>query len=113
MVSQSINLGPLRLFHNAPWEGAVLLDAALVEGGVVAYLREIRQTGGSPRIKLAATQTGDPAAAGPEFTAAVETYAEALTFSEAGGDSIVLKGPGHSDNAFADGAEPYFGIRTT
>ena len=36
MASQSINLGPIGLANNEPWEGAVLLDAALVDGGAVA-----------------------------------------------------------------------------
>ena len=90
------------------WRGAVLLDPAFVEGGGAAYLRHIESVGNSIRMRLAATETGDPAAAGPEFAAALETADEAFTFTGTDGASLTLKGPGHADNSFTDPTEPYF-----
>ena len=57
---------------------------------------------------MATSPDADPEDAGPELTAALETAEEAFTFAEADGDSIVLKGPAHPDNTFADPTEPYF-----
>ena len=90
------------------WQGAVRLDAALVDGGGEAWLREIDNIGSSVRFLIDATASGDGSAAGPEWTAALEGAAGALTFAEAGGASVTLPGPGHADNAFADPTEPYF-----
>ena len=107
--SQAISLGsdPFDNANNA-WTGAVLVDAALIDGGGTAYLREIDPSGIHVRVKLSSTSTGDADVAGPEFTTAFETYATAFTFSESGGSSIVLKGPHHPGNIFQDGSEVYY-----
>ncbi len=111
MTRQVISLG-VRAFGSVPvsgeWSGAVLLDPALVAGGGEAWLVEIDNIGGSIRIRLDATASGDGTAAGPEWTAALESAAGALTFAEAGGASVTLPGPGHASNAFVDPTEPYF-----
>ena len=111
MARQVISLG-VRAFGSVPvggeWRGAVLLDPALVAGGGEAWLVEIDNIGVSIRIRLDATASGDGTAAGPEWTAALEGAAGALTFAEAGGASVTLPGPGHASNAFVDPTEPYF-----
>ena len=43
-----------------------------------------------------------------DFNQNLEIYAQAFTFSEAGGASISLKGPDHPDNPERDSTEPYF-----
>ena len=89
------------------WSGAALIDPALIEGGVTAYLRFIRRIGNNFQVRLSATATADPENVGPEFTEAFETADGAFTFA-AGGSTLVLKGPGNADNSFADASEPYF-----
>ena len=106
MARQVLQLTGLQ--GDSGWRGAVLLDPAFVAGGGVAYVRHIESVGTSIRIRLAANETGDPAAAGPEFTAAIETADEAFTLTGSDGTSLTLKGPGHPDNTFADPSEPYF-----
>ena len=96
------------LDQQSGWRGAVLIDPALIEGGGVAYLRHIERVGNSIRVRLATTETADPLDAGPEFTAALETYDEAISFVGTDGAALTLKGPGHPDNTFADAIEPYF-----
>ena len=96
------------LDQQSGWRGAVLIDPALIEGGGVAYLRYIERVGNSIRVRLAATETADPLDAGPEFTAALETYDEAISFVGSDSAALTLKGPGHGDNTFADAIEPYF-----
>ena len=111
MTRQVIPLG-VQPFGEQPiggeWHGALRLDAALVDGGGEAWLREIDNIGSSIRFRIDATASGDGTAAGPEWSAALEGAAGALTFAEAGGASVTLPGPGHADNAFADQTEPYF-----
>ena len=106
MTRQVLDLTGLN--HQSGWRGAVLIDPALIAGGGVAYLRYIERVGNSIRVRLAATETGDPLDAGPEFTAAFEAAGEAFTFAGSDGTTLVLKGPGHGDNTFADPTEPYF-----
>ena len=106
MASQTIDLG-ITSFSGGAWEGAVLLDAALVAGGGVAYLRYIAVVGPSIQVRLALNATDDPSGAGPEFAAVLETAAAVFTF-RAGSDAVVLKGPNHPDNAFQDPTDPYF-----
>ena len=89
------------------WRGAAPVDPALIEGGATAYLRHIRRNGSSLQVRLSATAGDRPEDAGPAFTAALETSARAFTFAD-GTDTLVLKGPGHEDNTFADETEPYF-----
>ena len=107
MASQVIALGESP-FSESIWSGAVLLDAALVAGGGTAYLRYIQRVGTNARIRLAEDADADPITAGPELTAALEGFGAALTFAEAGGSSITLKGPAHADNTHPDADEPYF-----
>ena len=90
------------------WRGAVLIDPALIAGGGVAYLRHIERVGNSIRVRLGASETDDPIDVGPQFTSALERADGALTFVGTGGATLVLKGPGHLDNTFADFVEPYF-----
>ena len=106
MTRQVLNLSGLHA--ESGWQGAEAVDSALIEGGAAAYLRYIGRVGNSIRVRLSATETGDPAAGGPEFTDALETAEAAFTFAAADGSSLVLKGPGHAGNAFADPTEPYF-----
>ena len=111
MTRQVVSLGAGRLGHpnhSDPWEGAIRLDPALIAGGGEAWLRHVGLSGGSVRMRLAATAEGEPTEAGPEFTPALERYARAFAFGEAGRAPIVLRGPGHPGNSFADPTEPYF-----
>ena len=103
--TQTINLGTIT---SDGWEGAVLIDPALVVGGVTAYLRFLSVVGSSPQLRISATTTGDPTDPGPELTEALETYETAITLSRPGADNLVLKGPNHPDNSFSDATEPYF-----
>ena len=91
------------------WSGAALIDPALIEGGVTAYLRFIRRIGNNFQVRLSATATAttDPENVGPEFTEAFETADGAFTFTVEA-STLVLKGPGNADNSFADADEPYF-----
>ena len=106
MTRQVLELTGLHI--ESGWQGAVLLDPGLIAGEGVAYLRYIEPLGNSLRIRLAATESGAPTDAGPEFSAALETHDEALTFAGSDGATLVLKGPGHGHNTFADPTEPYF-----
>ena len=90
------------------WDGSILIDSEFVAGGGTAYLRRIRNVGGSIQVGLSATSGGDQSQSGPEFTDEVELYEEALVFSEDGGSAVTLKGPNHADNTFPDPSEPYF-----
>ena len=108
MASQVLNLGADTLSGEGNWEGAILVDAALIEGGGTAYLRQVRVSGTSIIVRLATSADVDPADAGPEFTPELELADTALTFAEVGGTGIVLKGPAHPDNTFADSTEVYF-----
>lgn len=111
MPSQTISLGtqPFGPSSNSDWTGAVLLDPALVQGGGPAYLRLITLLigGAALRVQLSATETGAPADTGPQFHPDLVVADAAFTFSEAGGTSITLKGPGHPDNEVVDASEPY------
>ena len=108
MASQDLDLGAGAFDNNGNWEGAVLVDPALIDGGGTAYLRQIELVGISIRVRLAVSPDAAPADPGPEFTATFETAEAAFTLAEAGGDAVVLKGPAHPDNAFVDPTEPYF-----
>ena len=110
MTRQVIDLGvgPFGGDGTGVWRGAVRLDPALIAGGGEAWLVEIDSIATSIRMRLDASATGDGTAAGPEFTAALEGAAGALTFGAADGSSLTLPGPGHASNSFADPSEPYF-----
>ena len=90
------------------WTGAVRLDAALVAGGQSAYLRLVREVAGSVQFELAINATIASAEPGPHFTPELERADEAFTFVGPGSSTLVLKGPDHPDNTFADPDEPYF-----
>ena len=90
------------------WTGAARLDAALVAGGQTAYLRLIRDVAGSVQFELAINATIAGIEPGPHFTPELERADEAFTFVGPGGSTLVLKGPDHPDNTFADPDEPYF-----
>ena len=106
MATQVIALGTGVILGPA-WQGAILVETQLVEGDATAYLRSVQEIAGSIRISLAATTGDDPAVPGPEFTDLFETAVSAFTFSEAGGASVVLKGPNHPDNSVPDATDPY------
>ena len=93
-----------------PWEGAILVDPLLIEGGGVAYLRVINPSGGgSLQIRLSDTPTSEPNDPGPAFVDSLLILEDAFTFdSDGNAGSIVLKGPNHPDNSFQDPTEPYF-----
>ena len=90
------------------WTGATRLDAALIAGGQSAYLRLIRDVAGSVQFELAINATIASAEPGPHFTPELERADEAFTFVGPGSSTLVLKGPDHADNTFADPDEPYF-----
>ena len=104
MATQAITLD----LRGEGWEGAVLIDPNLIDGGGSAYLRYIRDVGTSIQVQLSETADGDSDVAGPQFSAAFETAESAFSFAASDGSSLVLKGPGHADNSFADPDEPYF-----
>ena len=110
MAAQTIVLGvsPFGTGNDSSWEGAVLVDADLIDGGGAAYLRFIQNVTGSIRVRLAATTTADPTEAGPHFSSTMETADAAFVLTAAGGSSLTLKGPNHPDNTFADPSDPYF-----
>ena len=86
-----------------------MIDPALVVGGVAAYLRTISESaGGSIRISISSTATGDADIVGPELIDAWKTYSNAISFSDDSGGAITIKGPDHPDNTFDDDQEPYF-----
>ncbi|MCY4660251.1 MAG: DUF1833 family protein, partial [Acidobacteria bacterium] len=90
------------------WTGATRIDAALIAGGQSAYLRLIRDVAGSVQFELAINATIASAEPGPHFTPELERADEAFTFVGPGSSTLVLKGPDHPDNTFADPDEPYF-----
>ena len=99
----------LGVYGIGPWEGAILLPPEFIDGGGVAYFRYFAVLGASPQVRLAATTTGDPEGIGPRFTAAVEGYVGAFTFSEVGStDTYAIPGPTNPTNQFSDLTEPYF-----
>ena len=109
MASQVLDLGADAFGSEGNWEGAILVDPALIDGGGTAYLRQFRLIANSAIVRLAASPDADPQDAGPEFTVALETANEAFTLAEAGGGAaLVLKGPAHSDNLFSDSSEVYY-----
>ena len=109
MASQVLDLGADAFGGGGNWEGAILVDPALIDGGGTAYLRQFRLIANSAIVRLAASPDADPEDAGPEFTEAFETANEAFTLAEAGGGAaLVLKGPAHSDNLFPDSSEVYY-----
>ena len=106
MTIQTFPLG--NLGSNFDFTGSILIDAALVVGGVEAYLRVVDLSGSSLRIETSATATGDEDLLGPELIPAWETNVGAIAFSDDGGGTLTLKGPNHADNTFQDPSEPYF-----
>ena len=108
MASQTISLGAIPFGGNRTWEGAILLDTALINGGGTAYIRFIRlASNGRIRVRTSITAGGDPSVEGPRFTTAVENYASAFTFTEVGGSSITIEGPTNVDTITPDSSEPY------
>ena len=63
------------------WSGDAcpVVSSGLVEGGGLAYIRELRITSANVILKMSATPTGDPDLAGPHFTDAVESNTIELT----------------------------------
>ena len=97
-------------FHRlgGEWTGSILLDADLVDGGGVAYLRRVARVSTSIRVETSSTAGGGSGSSGPELAADVETYAAAFVFDDGVQPALTLKGPAHADNAFTDPSEPYF-----
>ncbi len=109
MTTQVISLGNNPFATNI-WQGAVLLDAVFQSGTDPIYLRSIENVGSNIRVRTSVSATAAPTDAGPDLSDAWETYEAAFTFSDADGSTLVMKGPGHPDNPFADPTEPYFWI---
>ena len=109
MATQEFNLGsqPFGAGNDEAWAGSLLVDAVLVSGGAVSYLREISTVAGFLQLSTAINATENVADAGPEFTPEWETSAMSVTLSEAGGTAVILKGPDHPDTVFRDATEPY------
>ena len=111
MAQQVISLGSDPFSSGTPkrWEGSILIDPSLVDGGGVAYLRDIFFQGATNdfRVLTSASQAGSLFTTGPDLTAQWETSAVAITLSEAGGDSIVIAGPNHTSGSSFDPTEPY------
>ena len=111
-VSQDFMLGadPFTSSGNSrTWDGALLIDSTLVEGGGEAWIRFIRVNTGNNTImlRLSATETGSASGAGPEFINSVEVAAIFAMFTEAGGDVFSLAGPDAPGNDSPDATEPY------
>ena len=114
MAGQIINLGvnPWGVSNDTAYQPdpGILIDSSLVDGGGVAYFRHYAHLGsGNAQMYTDAAATGgSPIGLGPDLTSAWETANEAITFTEEGGSSLILKGPGHPDNDFSDATESYF-----
>ena len=111
-VEQAIGLGAdpfTGTGNNKTWDGAILIDGSLVDGGGEAWLRSIRVNIGSGAIsvQLSATETGSTSSAGPEFIDSVEASPIFAMFTEAGGSSFLLAGPNAPGNERRDTTEPY------
>ena len=112
MARQVINLGAAPFgstFSAGAWEGAILLDSALIANGETAYLRYFGFNFSEPflEMRLARTATEDPLIAGPDFTTAFNTYVSAFTMAEQDGDDIVFEGINHPDSDTVNGQDPY------
>ena len=92
------------------WNVVLRLNPRLIAGGGEAWLRifRIQAQLAYVRISLSATETGEPSAAGPQFTDLFET--DGTITLTAAGETLVLHGPAHPDNPFLDSSEPYFYI---
>lgn len=111
ILTQEFNLGTNPFANNFTWAGAILVNPVFVENGAESWLRVVRQQSIFIEIRFSHTQTGSAVTAGPELTNAVEIADAAFTFSEAGGDSVTLKGPNHPDITVKSEdpeVEPYF-----
>ena len=100
-----------------PWEGAILVDPLLIEGGGVAYLRVLQYFPNAMRMRLAPDAVSDDNLPGPYFTPAVEQYLRAFTFvspvdyqpfGSPPFNSVTIPGPNYPGNSFTDDTEPYF-----
>ena len=114
MAGQIINFGtmPWGVSNDVPYQPdpGILIDPSLVSGGGTAYFRHYHQLGsGNAQFYTDSSATGgSPIGAGPDLTPAWEIADEAITFTEEGGSSLILKGPNHPDNTFSDPSESYF-----
>ena len=108
MAEQTLILGEKT--DSSFWAGALLVDPVFVVDGNSAYLRYIQRLGSQIRMRFSSTATDEPTDAGPQLVPEWTGYEEAITFSADGVDAVVLKGPAHPDNLFADPDEPYFWI---
>ena len=115
MASQVTNIPAGFLYAGKTyWDGAVLIDAALIQNSATAYLRRVEQVFiavgfAGIRISISATATGTASDAGPEFSDLFEQYSGALTFDD-GINSVVIAGPAHSGSTLQDPTEPYFWV---
>ena len=112
VISQTFVIGtPTRAFSTQlGWEGESLgqINADLIAGSGDAFLRYFFLHSGSNSLRLwtFSTDSGTGSGAGPELVSGWETYAEAIVV-EAGGLSLTLEGPNHSNNSGQDASEPY------
>ena len=93
------------------WTGSLRIPSNLLAGGGTGYLTLVRQAGINIHIYIAPTPDGDPENQdpGPDFTTAVEEYAEAFTFMRADGSNpIIIAGPFGRPGETGEATEPYF-----
>ena len=109
MASQDFDLGTSPLTVSSRWTGAILVDTGLVDGGGTAYLREfgLSDMQSSIIMRFSASATSLPTIAGPHLTVEVEANPAAIVLSEAGGDTITVRGPTTPGNTFSDTTDPY------
>ena len=102
------NLGD-KLTNDADWDGSVLLDPFLIDGGATAYLRFFDNTGNNARLRLSSGPDNDPNDLGPSLADYLIVASEAIIlYSDDLDDEFILKGPNHPANSFSDPSEPYF-----
>ena len=112
IISQTFVLGTTTrvLIATLGWEDESLgqINADLIVGAGNAFLRYFSITGGGSSLVLRTSSTDSTSGlgTGPELASGWETYVEAMVV-EAGGLSLTLEGPNHSNNNFQDLTEPY------
>ena len=106
---ETVSLG-VDSFMAGVWSGAVQLDGSLMMNGQAAWLRRIYTLHigqGLTIINTSAMQDAAEGTAGPDFVASLETSERFMTFSEAGRDDLVLRGPYNDQVVSRDDTEPY------
>ena len=113
---QTFDLGsqPFGSGNDTSWEGAILINSELIEGGGVAYLRyfDPETSAVAFQLRLAVDQATNPSLPGPHFITDAEEGT--FTLSEDGGTSIEFNGPNNSNNLVSsDADDPYSWIQNS